>query len=65
MDLRPKILVIVGAAVCALLIAAAELSLVSAAARDRAGRGIALRAAQGPSRRRLVWQQLIQRFCSL
>ena len=60
MDLRPKILVIVGAAVCALLIAAANFAgLLLARVIEREGE-FALRAALGASRRRLVWQQLIQ-----
>ena len=60
MDLRPKILVIVGAAVCALLIAAANFAgLLLARVIDREGE-FALRAALGASRRRLVRQQLIQ-----
>jgi predicted permease len=60
MDLRPKILVIVGAAVCALLIAAANFAgLLLARVIDREGE-LALRAALGASRRRLVKQQLVQ-----
>src|SRR6266576_1676901 len=60
MDLRPKILVIVGAAVCALLIAAANFAgLLLARVIEREGE-FALRAALGASRRRLVRQQLIQ-----
>ena len=60
MDLRPKILVIVGAAVCALLIAAANFAgLLLARVIEREGE-FALRAALGASRRRLVKQQLIQ-----
>jgi putative ABC transport system permease protein len=60
MDLRPKILVIVGAAVCALLIAAANFAgLLLARVVEREGE-FALRAALGASRRRLVRQQLIQ-----
>src|SRR6476660_9393866 len=60
MDLRPKILVIVGAAVCALLIAAANFAgLLLARVIDREGE-FALRAALGASRRRLIRQQLIQ-----
>ena len=60
MDLRPKILVIVGAAICALLIAAANFAgLLLARVVEREGE-FALRAALGASRRRLVIQQLIQ-----
>src|SRR5881275_752536 len=60
MDLRPKVLVIVGAAVCALLIAAANFAgLLLARVIEREGE-FALRAALGASRRRLVRQQLIQ-----
>ena len=59
MDLRPKILVIVGAAVCALLIAAANFAgLLLARVIEREGE-FALRAALGASRRRLVRQQLV------
>ncbi len=60
MDLRPKILVIVGAALCALLIAAANFAgLLLARVVEREGE-FALRAALGASRRRLVRQQLVQ-----
>jgi putative ABC transport system permease protein len=60
MDLRPKILVIVGAAVCALLIASANFAgLLLARVIEREG-DFALRAALGASRRRLVRQQLVQ-----
>src|SRR6266853_1840240 len=60
MDLRPKILVIIGAALCALLIAAANFAgLLLARVIEREGE-FALRAALGASRRRLVRQQLIQ-----
>jgi predicted permease len=60
MDLRPKILVIVGAAICALLIAAANFAgLFLARVIEREGE-FALRAALGASRRQLVRQQLIQ-----
>ena len=60
MDLRPKILVIVGAATCALLIAAANFAgLLLARVIEREGE-FALRAALGASRRRLVRQQLVQ-----
>jgi predicted permease len=59
MDLRPKILVIVGAALCALLIAAANFAgLLLARVIEREGE-FALRAALGASRRRLVRQQLV------
>ena len=59
MDLRPKILVIVGAGVCALLIAAANFAgLLLARVIEREGE-FALRAALGASRRRLVRQQLV------
>jgi putative ABC transport system permease protein len=61
-DLRPKILVIVGAAVCTLLIAAANFAgLLLARVIEREGE-FALRAALGASRRRLIGQQLIQAF---
>src|SRR5437764_2045945 len=60
MDLRPKIFVIVGAAVCALLIAAANFAgLLLARVIEREGE-FALRAALGASRPRLVRQQLVQ-----
>src|SRR5437763_15596181 len=60
MDLRPKILVIVVAAMCALLIAAANFAgLLLARVIEREGE-FALRAALGASRRRLVRQQLTQ-----
>jgi predicted permease len=60
MDLRPKILLIVGAAVCTLLIAAANFAgLLLGRVIERQGE-FALRAALGASRRRLVAQQLIQ-----
>jgi putative ABC transport system permease protein len=60
MDLRPKILVIIGAAVCVLLIAAANFAgLLLARVIEREGE-FALRAALGASRRRLVRQQLVQ-----
>lgn len=62
MDLRPKILVIIGAAVCALLVAAANFAgLLMARVIEREGE-FALRAALGASRRRLVKQQLVQAF---
>ena len=60
MDLRPKILVIVAAAVCTLLIAAANFAgLLLARVIEHEGE-FALRAALGASRRRLVRQQLVQ-----
>jgi len=60
MDLRPKILVIVSAAFCALLIAAANFAgLLLARVIEREGE-FALRAALGASRRQLVRQQLVQ-----
>jgi putative ABC transport system permease protein len=60
LDLRPKILVIVGAALCALLIAAANFAgLLSARVIEREGE-FALRAALGASRRALIRQQLTQ-----
>ena len=60
MDLRPKILVIVGAALCALLIAAANFAgLLLARVIEREGE-FALRAALGASRRQLVRQQIGQ-----
>jgi putative ABC transport system permease protein len=60
MDLRPKILVIVGAAICALLIAAANFAgLLLARVIEREGE-FALRSALGASRTQLVRQQLIQ-----
>ncbi len=62
MDLRPKILVIIGAAVCALLIAAANFAgLLLARVIEREGE-FALRAALGATRQRLVKQQLVQAF---
>ena len=60
MDLRPKLLVIVGAAACALLIAAANFAgLLLARVIEREGE-FALRAALGASRQQLVRQQLAQ-----
>src|SRR4029077_3053794 len=60
MDLRPKILVIVGAALCALLIAATNFAgLLLARVIEREGE-FALRAALGASRQQLVRQQLVQ-----
>src|SRR6478672_3683740 len=62
MDLRPKILVVVAAAICALLIAAVNFAgLLLARVIEREGE-FALRAALGATRRRLVRQQLIQAF---
>jgi predicted permease len=60
MDLRPKILVIVGAGMCALLIAAVNFAgLLLARVIEREGE-FALHAALGASRQRLVRQQLGQ-----
>ncbi len=60
MDLRPKLLVIVGAAACALLIAAANFAgLLLARVIEREGE-FALRAALGANRMRLIRQQLVQ-----
>lgn len=60
MDLRPKLFVIIGAAACALLIAAANFAgLLLARVIEREGE-FALRAALGASRRRLIRQQLAQ-----
>jgi putative ABC transport system permease protein len=60
MDLRPKILVIVGAAMCALLIAAVNFAgLLLTRVIEREGE-FALHAALGASRKRLVRQQLTQ-----
>src|SRR5213075_1543735 len=60
MDLRPKILVIIGAAGCALLIAASNFAgLLLARVLDREGE-FALRAALGASRGQIVRQQLAQ-----
>jgi predicted permease len=60
MDLRPKILVIVAAALCALLIAAANFAgLLLTRVIEREGE-FALRSALGASRSRLVRQQLVQ-----
>jgi len=60
MDLRPKLLVIIGAAACALLIAAANFAgLLLARVIEREGE-FALRAALGAGRGRLVRQQLAQ-----
>jgi putative ABC transport system permease protein len=60
MDLRPKILVIVGAGMCALLIAAVNFAgLLLTRVIEREGE-FALHAALGASRKRLVRQQLTQ-----
>ena len=60
MDLRPKVMIIVGAAVCALLIAASNFAgLLLARVIDREGE-FALRAALGASRGQIVRQQLTQ-----
>src|SRR2546423_14765614 len=60
MDLRPKILVIVAAALCALLIAAANFAgLLLTRVIEREGE-FALRAALGANWHRLVGQQLMQ-----
>ena len=60
MDLRPKILVIVGAAMCALLISAVNFAgLLLSRVIEREGE-FALHAALGASRKRLVRQQLTQ-----
>ena len=60
MDLRPKVMIIVGAAVCALLIAASNFAgLLLARVIDREGE-FALRAALGASRAQIVRQQLTQ-----
>jgi putative ABC transport system permease protein len=60
MNLRPKVMVIVGAALCALLIAAANFAgLLFGRVVEREGE-FALRAALGASRIQLVRQQLVQ-----
>lgn len=60
MDLRPKIMIIVGAAICALLIAASNFAgLLLARVIDREGE-FALRTALGASRGQIVRQQLAQ-----
>lgn len=60
MDLRPKVMIIVGAAICALLIAAANFAgLLLARVIDREGE-FALRAALGASRAQIIRQQLVQ-----
>jgi len=62
MDLRPKILVIVGAALCALVIAAANFAgLLLSRVIERDGE-FALRGALGASRGRLLRLQLVQAF---
>ena len=62
MDLRPKVIVILAAAVCALLIAAANFAgLLLARVIEREGE-FALRAALGASRTAIVRQQLVQAF---
>ncbi|MEP6811251.1 MAG: ABC transporter permease, partial [Chthoniobacterales bacterium] len=59
-DLRPKVLVIVGAGLCALLIAAANFAgLLLSRVIEQEGE-FALRAALGASRQRIVRQQLVQ-----
>lgn len=60
MDLRPKLSVIVAAAVCALLIAAANFAGLLLARVIESEGEFALRAALGASRWRLVRQQLVQ-----
>ena len=60
MDLRPKILVIIGAAFCAFLIAAANFAgLLLSRVVEREGE-FALRSALGASRRRIIRQELVQ-----
>ena len=60
MDLRPKILVIIGAAFCAFLIAAANFAgLLLSRVVEREGE-FALRTALGATRRRIVRQELVQ-----
>src|SRR4029077_941965 len=62
MDLRPKILAILIAAICALFIAAANFAgLLLARVIEREGE-FALRAALGANRMMIVRQQLIQAF---
>jgi putative ABC transport system permease protein len=59
-DLRPKLFIIVGAAICALLIAAGNFAgLMFARVIEREGE-FALRSALGANRTRLVRQQLVQ-----
>jgi putative ABC transport system permease protein len=61
-DLRPKVMIIVGAAICALLIAASNFAgLLLGRVIDREGE-FALRAALGASRGQIVRQQLAQAF---
>ena len=61
-DLRPKLLVIIGAALCAFLIAAANFSgLLLSRVVEREGE-FALRAALGASRRLIIRQEIIQAF---
>ena len=60
MDLRPKVLVIIGAAFCAFLIAAANFAgLLLSRVVEREGE-FALRSALGASRRRIMRQELVQ-----
>jgi predicted permease len=60
MDLRPKIMIIVGAAICTLLIAASNFAgLLLARVIEREGE-FALRAALGASRGQIIRQQLVQ-----
>jgi putative ABC transport system permease protein len=61
-DLRPKLLVIIGAAACAFLIAAANFAgLLLSRVVEREGE-FALRAALGASRRLIIRQEVIQAF---